>query len=73
MSRQNVNVADVNMGNANNPTTFIMCNISEKGSPEVWYLDSGCSNHMSGIEFFFFSLIRLLSLKLKLKIMEPFP
>ena len=40
-------MADVNMGNANNPTTFIMCNIGEEGSPKLWYLDSGCSNHMS--------------------------
>ena len=32
----------------NNPTTFIMCNISEEGSLEVWYLDNDCNNHMSG-------------------------
>ena len=49
-SKQNANVADVNMRNANNPTTFIMCNIGEEVSPEVQYLDSGCRNHMSGNE-----------------------
>ena len=52
-SKQNDNVADVNMGNANNPTAFIMCNIGEEGSPKVWYLDNGCSNHMSRNESLF--------------------
>ena len=46
-------MVDVNVGNANNPTTFIMCNIGEEGSPKVWYLDCDCSNHMSGNESLF--------------------
>ena len=46
-------MADVNVGELNNPTTFIMCNIGEEGSPKVWYLDSSCSNHMSGNESLF--------------------
>ena len=41
------------MENTNNPTTFIMCNIGEEGSPKIWYLDSSCSNHMSGNESLF--------------------
>ena len=41
------------MGNAKNPTAFIMCNIGEEGSPKVWYLVGGCSNHMSANEILF--------------------
>ena len=41
------------MGSGNNATAFIMCNVGEERNPEVWYLDSGCSNHMSGNESLF--------------------
>ena len=27
---------------------FITCNNAQESSKEVWFLDSGCSNHMSG-------------------------
>ena len=30
-----------------------MCNIAKEGNPEVWYLDSGCSNHIIGNESLF--------------------
>ena len=54
------------MGNANNPTTFIMRNISEEGSPEVWYLDNGCSNHMSGNKSLFSFIDKTFKSKIKM-------
>ena len=27
---------------------FITCNSAQESSKEVWFLDSGCCNHMSG-------------------------
>lgn len=41
-----------------------MCNIDEQGSDEVWFLDSGCSNHMSGNE----SLFNFIDMNVKSKI-----
>lgn len=56
----------MNMGNANNPTAFIMCKIGEEGNPEVWYLDSGCSNHMSGNESLFSFIEKPFKSKIKM-------
>ena len=66
-SKHNANVADVNMGNAYNPTAFIMCNIGEEGSPEVWYLDNSCRNHMSGNESLFSFIDKNFKSKIKME------
>ena len=50
----------------NNPIAFIMCKIGEEGSPEVWYLDSGCSDHVSHNETLFSFIDK--SFKSKIKI-----
>ena len=35
---------------------FIICNVLEKSNKDVWYLDRGCSNHMSGNKEMFSSI-----------------
>ena len=59
-------MADVNMGNANNPIAFIMCNIGEEGSPKVCYLDNGCRNHTGGNESLFYFTDKNFQSKIKI-------
>ena len=60
-------MADVNMGNANNPIVFIMCNIGEEGSLEVWHLDNGCRNHTSGSESLFSFIEKIFKSEIKMR------
>eukprot|EP01018_Ginkgo_biloba_P027383 Gb_35303 [translate_table: standard] len=49
MNKQNANLSKAKeLENEKGENLFITCNIAEQRSDEVWYLDSGCSNHMSG-------------------------
>eukprot|EP00253_Pinus_taeda_P025062 PITA_25062 len=45
-SRQNVNFA--NEENKNQKNVLLTCNIAQDKQEDVWFLDSGCSNHMTG-------------------------
>eukprot|EP00253_Pinus_taeda_P018397 PITA_18397 len=45
-SRQNVNFA--NEENKNPKNVVLTCNIAQDKQEDVWFLDSGCSNHMTG-------------------------
>eukprot|EP00253_Pinus_taeda_P004625 PITA_04625 len=45
-SRQNVNFA--NEENKNSKNVLLTCNIAQDKQEDVWFLDSGCSNHMIG-------------------------
>ena len=54
------------MGSGNNVTAFIMCNVGEEGSPEVWYLDSGCRNYMSGNETLFLFIRKIFKSEIKM-------
>eukprot|EP00253_Pinus_taeda_P009828 PITA_09828 len=45
-SRQNVNFA--NEENKNPKNVLLTCNIAQDKQEDVWFLDSSCSNHMTG-------------------------
>eukprot|EP00253_Pinus_taeda_P010645 PITA_10645 len=45
-SRQNVNFA--NEENKNSKNVLLTCNIAQDKQEDVWFLDSGCNNHMTG-------------------------
>ena len=55
------------MGNAKNPIAFITCNTGEEGNLEVWYLDSSCSNHMSGNESLFSLIDKNFKFEIKMR------
>eukprot|EP00253_Pinus_taeda_P036285 PITA_36285 len=44
-NRQNANVTRENISQNN---VLLACNIAETNSEDIWFLDSGCSNHMTG-------------------------
>ena len=50
-----------------------MCNIGEEGSPDVWYLNSGRSNHMSGNETLFSFFDKSVKSKIKMGNNETLP
>eukprot|EP00253_Pinus_taeda_P011289 PITA_11289 len=45
-SRQNVNFA--NEENKNPKNVLLTCSIAQDKQEDIWFLDSGCSNHMTG-------------------------
>eukprot|EP00253_Pinus_taeda_P007976 PITA_07976 len=44
-NRQNENVTRENISQTN---VLLACNMAEKNSEDIWFLGSGCSNHMTG-------------------------
>ena len=52
-SRQNANVTRENSSQEN---VLLACNMAETHSEDIWFLDSGCSNHMTGNIAFFSAL-----------------
>ena len=47
MNRKNANFSRENHSQ-NSDSMFITGNSAQESLKEVWFLDSGCSNHMSG-------------------------
>ena len=52
-NRQNANVTRENISQDN---VLLACNMAETNSEDIWFLDSGCSNHMTGNIAFFSAL-----------------
>ena len=49
MNKQKAHFTNENHpNNGEENTILITCNVAQESSKEVWFLDSGCSNHMSG-------------------------
>eukprot|EP00253_Pinus_taeda_P001991 PITA_01991 len=51
--RQNANVTRENISQNN---VLLACNMAKTNSEDIWFLDSGCSNHMTGNIALFFAL-----------------
>ena len=45
---------------------FITCHVAQESSSDIWFLDSGCSNHMTGNRDIFESLDTSVKSKVKL-------
>ena len=45
---------------------FITCHVSQERNKNIWFLDSGCGNHMTGNKEFFESLDRSIKSEVKL-------
>ena len=45
---------------------LLTCNVAQESTNDFWFLDSGCSNHMTGNEVFFESLDRSIRFEIKL-------
>ena len=59
-NKQNANVAK----EEKNPSNVLLtCNVAQDREDDVWFLDSGCSNHMTGNRAMFANLDEEINLK----------
>ena len=52
-NRSNANITRENISQDN---VLLACNMAETNSEDIWFLDSGCSNHMTGNLALFYAL-----------------
>jgi hypothetical protein len=45
---------------------FLTCNVTQESENDIWFLDSGCSNHMTGNKDLFSSIDTSIQSKVKL-------
>jgi len=45
---------------------FLTCNVTQESANDVWFLDSGCSNHMTGNKDLFSSIDTSIQSEVKL-------
>ena len=55
-----------NVSKSKSRSLFITCNVAQKSSKDEWFLDIGCSNHMTSNKDFFESLDRSIKSEVKL-------
>ena len=48
--------ANITRENISQDNVLLACNMAEINSDDIWFLDSGCSNHMTGNIALFFAL-----------------
>ena len=48
--------ANITRENISQDNVLLACNMAETNSEDIWFLDSGCSNHMTGNIALFFAL-----------------
>ena len=45
---RNSSSANITRENVSQDNVLLACNMAEANSEDIWFLDSGCSNHMIG-------------------------
>jgi len=54
--------------NKNHDSMILACNVAQEKQSDIWYLDSGCSNHMSGNIKMFSNVVESVKYEVKLGI-----
>ena len=67
MNRQKAHFTNESQPNTSEQNTILItCNVAQESSKEVWFLDSGCSNHMSASKEIFSAIDESIKSEVKL-------